>query len=40
MRTLASAGKVRAFRIEDQWFIRRVDAERFSRHPTAGRPRE
>jgi hypothetical protein len=40
MRALASTGKVRAFRIENQWFVRRSDAEKFSRHPSAGRPRE
>jgi hypothetical protein len=40
MRQLAATGKVRAFRIENQWFVRRSDAEKFSRHPTAGRPRE
>lgn len=39
MRTLAKDGKVRAVEIDGQWFIHRKDAEKYERHPTAGRPR-
>lgn len=39
MRKLAQAGKVRAVEIDGQWFIYRKDAEKYERHPTAGRPR-
>lgn len=39
MRTLAQAGKVRAVEIDGQWFVHRKDAEKYERHPTAGRPR-
>lgn len=39
MRRLAQGGKVRAVEIDGQWFVYRKDAEKYERHPTAGRPR-
>ena len=39
MRLQAAAGKIMAVQIDGQWFVLRSAAERFERHPTAGRPR-
>lgn len=39
MRKLAQTGKVRAVEIDGQWFVCKKDAEKYERHPTAGRPR-
>lgn len=39
MRKLAQAGKLRAVEIDGQWFIYKKDAEKYERHPSAGRPR-
>lgn len=40
MRHLASSGKVRSVQIDGLWFVLRTDAQKFSRDPARGRPRE
>lgn len=40
MRQLVKDEKVRAVRIGKFWLVDKDDAEKFQRHPTAGRPRK
>ena len=39
MRTLVQQGKVEGVRIGNNYIVKKDSAERFERHPSAGRPR-